>query len=232
MIKKCKQCGKEFTPERNGNFCSRKCLNKYRYEHYKEEYVCDECGKVFFANKYNARRKKMNFCSNDCWKKHYWEEHRQPHTIVADVVCKICSTCGKLVPIKKFSKDKSKWDGLGNVCKNCYREYVRNVWSKTPKAKIGRKKSKADRRVIEAGLERIVKGIIKKICDKNIKKHGVLTCVYCGEPCEEFWHLEHKIPLSRGGTNAIDNLAISCPSCNLSKATKTYDEYMEIINET
>lgn len=35
------------------------------------------------------------------------------------------------------------------------------------------------------------------------------------------FHVEHHIPLSRGGANTIDNLTLACPQCNLHKATKT-----------
>ena len=38
-------------------------------------------------------------------------------------------------------------------------------------------------------------------------------------------HLEHKIPLSRGGTNARENLDIACQHCNNKKFTKTESEY-------
>lgn len=40
-------------------------------------------------------------------------------------------------------------------------------------------------------------------------------------------HIEHKIPLSRGGLHAIENLDISCQSCNCSKNTKTVEEFRE-----
>lgn len=54
-----------------------------------------------------------------------------------------------------------------------------------------------------------------------------LVCFYCeqtitiGES-----HLEHKRPISRGGTNWRGNLALSCASCNLRKGRKTHEEFM------
>jgi HNH endonuclease len=35
------------------------------------------------------------------------------------------------------------------------------------------------------------------------------------------FHIEHHIPLSRGGANTEENLTLTCPQCNLHKATKT-----------
>lgn len=47
-------------------------------------------------------------------------------------------------------------------------------------------------------------------------------CAYCGGPFE---HVEHAIPLSRGGTNWPANLRPSCAACNLAKGTKTPFEF-------
>jgi hypothetical protein len=47
-------------------------------------------------------------------------------------------------------------------------------------------------------------------------------CVGCGRPLRQKRHLDHKIPLSRGGSNDISNLQWLCPSCNCSKHNKDY----------
>lgn len=51
-------------------------------------------------------------------------------------------------------------------------------------------------------------------------------CIYCGKKLskDNFW-IDHIKPLSRGGNNEIDNLGTSCPKCNLSKGTKTAEEF-------
>jgi 5-methylcytosine-specific restriction endonuclease McrA len=51
------------------------------------------------------------------------------------------------------------------------------------------------------------------------------ACAYCAKPVVEY-HVDHMTPLSRGGSNEASNLAITCPNCNLSKGTKTSDEFM------
>jgi len=44
-------------------------------------------------------------------------------------------------------------------------------------------------------------------------------CWWCG--CElEKYHIDHRIPLTRGGTHNPDNIVISCPHCNLTKNNK------------
>jgi 5-methylcytosine-specific restriction endonuclease McrA len=50
-------------------------------------------------------------------------------------------------------------------------------------------------------------------------------CAYCGEDVGDNYHVDHIHPLSRGGSNGPENLAIACPGCNLSKGDKTLQEW-------
>jgi hypothetical protein len=38
------------------------------------------------------------------------------------------------------------------------------------------------------------------------------------------FHLEHVLPRSQGGETVLNNLALSCPGCNLAKADRTSGE--------
>lgn len=51
-------------------------------------------------------------------------------------------------------------------------------------------------------------------------------CVYCMQDIETGYHIDHKTPLSRGGTNYPNNLQLLCAPCNLSKHAKTHEEYL------
>jgi len=51
-------------------------------------------------------------------------------------------------------------------------------------------------------------------------------CFYCRKKLKHY-HLDHKIPLSRGGTNYITNICFACPTCNLKKHNKTDTEFRE-----
>ena len=57
-------------------------------------------------------------------------------------------------------------------------------------------------------------------------------CYYCGALLIGVpYHIDHKTPISRGGSNDIDNIALACVSCNLQKHTRTDTEYMEYIKQ-
>jgi len=53
------------------------------------------------------------------------------------------------------------------------------------------------------------------------------SCFYCLGDIHGGYHVEHMVPLARGGSNAADNICLSCGPCNLAKGTKTHDEYLE-----
>lgn len=45
------------------------------------------------------------------------------------------------------------------------------------------------------------------------------VCFYCRCALKKF-HADHFIPLARGGSNTIENIRLSCPSCNYSKGAR------------
>lgn len=54
-------------------------------------------------------------------------------------------------------------------------------------------------------------------------------CFYCGRSCEDDCHVDHFIPLSKGGAHVLTNLRMSCRSCNLSKAARMPREIEEML---
>jgi hypothetical protein len=51
-------------------------------------------------------------------------------------------------------------------------------------------------------------------------------CAYCDKALGAKFHLDHKVPVSRGGTNVLTNLCCACASCNLRKCDQTAEEFM------
>ena len=51
------------------------------------------------------------------------------------------------------------------------------------------------------------------------RDHGL--CRYCGRPARPL-HLDHVVPLAKGGTTVIENLVLACRSCNLRKGTRLW----------
>lgn len=50
------------------------------------------------------------------------------------------------------------------------------------------------------------------------------TCRYCGRSAPDVkLHIDHVLPVSKGGTDSVDNLVVACCDCNLGKATREID---------
>lgn len=43
------------------------------------------------------------------------------------------------------------------------------------------------------------------------------VCYWCGKKCASDFHIDHYVPLSRGGPHELHNLVISCGPCNIRK---------------
>lgn len=79
----------------------------------------------------------------------------------------------------------------------------------------------ADRR---RAADRERKKLTPELRSAVLERDGYV-CVYCGDTPDEF-HIDHVIPVSRGGMTEFENLAASCPCCNLSKHAKTPTEWV------
>jgi len=89
------------------------------------------------------------------------------------------------------------------------------------KGRIGGKRTNQVRRARIKGVggEHTVKDI--EIQYKSQKG----LCWWCGKSVGDNYHIDHRIPLSKGGDNSASNICISCPTCNLSKGNKLPHEW-------
>lgn len=68
---------------------------------------------------------------------------------------------------------------------------------------------------------------LQEIRDRYEEQCGL--CAYCLRSFEETdgFEADHVIPLSRGGSNDIENIVLACPTCNNSKNSKTILEFLQ-----
>lgn len=180
---------------------------------------------------------------------------RKEHITKDNIEYKECSKCKIWLPLVEYSKDNSKWDGLYGFCKSCAKEKDRKIYLENPKKKYEKvleyqrktglirkykpynpnyyssDKSKMKKRARDLKRRALNKNAnieYKITCSviENIKIKYDNKCAYCGKDCSIEYHIDHKLPLSRGGGNEFDNLALSCPTCNLKKHDKTDVEFI------
>ena len=51
-------------------------------------------------------------------------------------------------------------------------------------------------------------------------------CAYCGNARTDRYELDHIVPRSRGGSNRVSNLVVSCHDCNVRKGSKSVEEFL------
>ena len=163
---------------------------------------------------------------------------------------KLCTGCNIEKELEEFHKDSSKKDGHAFKCKECKKKLHADHYKKTADRKIeyvkqykinngtygvydkaayiryrdSGKKRRIDlqRRVRKTEADLDYKITSNRI-DQMLKEQN-FTCKYCEKPLVEY-HVDHVVPLCKGGDNSKENLVIACPKCNLSKGGKLLSEW-------
>lgn len=161
---------------------------------------------------------------------------------------KICSKCGIEKPISEFYHKKTGKYGVCGQCKKCKRiiddEYIKNNPDKVRKYKdkwvannrgkrleVSKKyyyRNRDKHMVLTRNRRARMQNAEGKFSHKQweeIKKKYDYRCAICGkkEPFNQYRKMltiDHIIPLSKGGTNYIDNIQPLCFICNSVKKDK------------
>lgn len=138
---------------------------------------------------------------------------------------------------KYYTKNKDKiskkckqyyTDNKNNILKTCkiYRENNKEkirAYSRTEKGRAIMAKSKGFRR-----MKKRKGDVTSSQIEELIKKSNV--CYWCGiKIINHEMHIDHYVPLSKGGEHTISNLVVSCPACNLKKSAKDPLEFANSI---
>lgn len=168
-----------------------------------------------------------------------------------------CSTCKQLLPATReyFSTQKMGKNGLQSFCKSCGAKQQKRYRNEHPDriAIMERKRNQNPNRQEQHRLRNRLHPRNKEQHRKqNQERRRLLNnaegfhtddeimelyelqdgrCGYCGIPI--FWnvnrdiHEDHMTPLSRGGSDWIDNIVLACETCNCSKHDKTREEWIK-----
>lgn len=86
---------------------------------------------------------------------------------------------------------------------------------------------KAKRRLLQENAT-INLGQIKRWMN-GVKSKPSAVCYFCNRvTARKDIHFDHIVPLSKGGAHAIENLCVSCASCNLSKQAKSVQAWVRV----
>ena len=127
--------------------------------------------------------------------------------------------CYKARPDKKRARERARRQA--NL--ETFREYGR-AYQKTPKGRAVRRATNGRHRAQKRSTALVnenVSGVIHRWTALR-RVH----CHLCGKSVTD-WHVDHIIPLARGGTHTVGNIAPACPACNLSKGSKLPNQFLK-----
>lgn len=133
-----------------------------------------------------------------------------------------CVTCCKKQRQARYQNDPDKARTQNRIWKELnpdrYRELGREWYRNHPES---RKAKDHRRRALIVGCEgshtrQDIEGLYKK-------QKG--RCVICFVKLNKKYHMDHVVPLSKGGTNWISNIQLTCKACNLRKGAKDPIDY-------
>lgn len=131
---------------------------------------------------------------------------------------KVCTKCGetKLATSEYFYRDsKNVWAEFRAICTECTRTYNRTHVTPTTDARKLYMKEYSKKYKLDNHDSIII--------ELYSQQNGL--CYYCREELYGQYDVDHVIPLSRGGSNGVDNLVIACAFCNRSKGNKLLEEW-------
>ena len=134
-------------------------------------------------------------------------------------MCKTCKKCGAEKPHTEFSKDKRAKDGLQYYCRGCAKK-----WRKE-NSEYGKKWYAANshlRKAINQSRRAKKKQALPQLTDNDKLALKLLAeeALLLGPN----WHLDHIVPISKGGLHHPDNLQIVRASYNFRKNNKLWQE--------
>lgn len=193
-LKRCSKCKNEFTASAEFFYKKKDTVDGLRH-------WCKKCDLEA-----NQKWKENNPEKNKEIQREYYRKHKEYKSVYYKKWC-----AGNLDRLRKYIKQWTKENAEYVKIKSAERG---KAWKKAnpERAKI-RSHSYKSRKLAAPGT----------FTAEDIQKHYQSqngNCWWCGKPVGENYHIEHRIPLSRGGTNAADNICISCPECNWSKSDK------------
>lgn len=189
-----------------------------------ERLFCIICGKEILG----AGNRLKKFCSYECQYEHIKNTRIKYRT---------CRTCGKEFKVTNhyrfFCSDNCK-DVMNKI--NISNHYQKPE-NKEKHKKYSREMRHTEEGYLKALYSRMMNRLKGGITFEELKTlyYSTNKCYYCGKEVKPFTadkQIEHKIPISKGGTNNIKNLVISCKACNSGKREKTDAEYLRGHNET
>lgn len=188
---------------------------------------CSKCKDEKELQMFNKNKRKHDGYSTECKKcvNDYNEQYRNlpENKEVAKLYNKIyCIEKAKEIAANKKQYVLDNQEKVQSYKKNHYEQNKETYKSRTSKYKKDNPQKYKEYAHRRRAAKKSVPVELFTIQD-IFTMYGSL-CFYCGDVYE---HLDHYIPLSKGGSHTLSNVRPSCKGCNLSKSSKLPEKWLE-----
>jgi 5-methylcytosine-specific restriction enzyme A len=166
-------------------------------------HFCRNCHKGHSENpEWGELENFHNICSTNCKEEKHLE--RDFKIVKRKTKTYLCADC-KYLWVAEIESNKKDVEGINYLC-------CPNCGSIIKKFKLKKIKRKA----------------FTKSIRHEVFKRDNYKCKECGVPNKKaILHIDHIIPLAKGGTDELDNLQTLCEACNISKGINLFKKVVE-----
>lgn len=246
VIKFCSACNSEFNSIKDSVIMCKKC----RRRHPIPSSICEWCGVVFTLSKNRKHNTDVcpacsNYLINECEvTKALTKEYMKQYAIDNKEKLKEARRIYRLAHLDREKFLNKKWakENAEKLKLRSAAYYKRNshkikdrvcLWLKNH-PKVAAERTKKRYAKLRTNNPEILKNYVNARRARLARADGVTTtqdiefllsscegiCAYCGAFLEGVYHIDHIVPLSKGGSNWPENIQILCPKCNLTKSNK------------
>jgi hypothetical protein len=216
----CKNCGALITisPCRawRTNYCSNKCRQEVK-EKIKESRKrnCIQCGNVFFPRKKQIDDGNGKLCSAACRNKYLIPAFTSEAAKKKAKETYMKNLEAGLI-VHPIGKNNPRWKGGQSECVR------RRIEDGRARDSVKQYRSKNPDKVREWSHTRLKRktGRLPRNTVKNLMVSQNGKCVLCEKDISASYHVDHIMPLSKGGKHVADNIQLLCPTCNVRKSNK------------
>lgn len=203
--------------------CSKECKSKLQLENkLKRRRQCVTCGKIFEPRQQQIDAGIGLYCSRKCS-----SLVRVKASATKEAIEKRLKTYKQNVLLKKIihptGENHPRWKGGPKANRQRRQEsgkaleslkkYRKENPHKVREFALNRKKRK---------YGRLPKGSILKI-----GSYQQWRCAICKKSIKNKYHVDHILPLAKGGKHEYENIQLTCPQCNVRKSAKDPIDYMQ-----
>lgn len=160
---------------------------------------------------------------------------------------KQCTLCKKYLPLTEYGSHIRGKNGKKSRCKKCLSKLSREYFKLNREAILAKNRARGNKNKIKYRETcKIWREKNKERClvwQKNWRDNNLDTirrykrlryrlglskigkCAYCGRKTK--LQIDHKLAISRGGTDDLNNISFVCTNCNSRKYNKTIPEFIK-----